>query len=223
MRTRDNAKRYVTLVAFVGFVLQAGVAGADPVSITGFLFGQPSGAQVNEQLDLSFPDFSVSLPAVTRLLPGLCVDGCGSGTVVPFEQTTGQFAGRSIAMPQLGIVDAEVTGWLTFTGPADTVRLAPDQFACDYLTQRVKFSGMLAIVRRGRTLFDGPISGTGTGRAIFTNRLGPSATALDGYQYEFRGLGATPEPASIVLLGTGAAWLAARGRKRARASRVDRA
>ena len=220
MGTRDNAKR---LVAFVAFVLLAGVAGADPVSITGFLFGQPSGAQVNEQLDLSFPDFSVSLPGITRLLPGLCLNGCGSGTAVPFEQSTGQFAGRSIAMPQLGILDADVTGWLTFTGPTDTVSIAADQFACDYLTQHVKFSGMLAVVHHGRTLFDGPISGAGTGRAIFTNRLGPASTMLDGYQYEFRGLGATPEPASIVLLATGAAWLAARGRKRAKASRVDRA
>jgi hypothetical protein len=210
-------------LAFVAFVLQAGVASADPVSITGFLFGQPSGAQVNEQLDLSFPDFSVSLPGVTRLIPGLCLEGCGNGTTVPFEQSTGQFSGRSIAMPQLGVVDAEVTGWLTFSGPTDTVSIAPDQLACDYLTQRVTFSGMLAIARRGRTLFDGPISGAGTGRAIFTNRLGPTNAVLDNYQYEFRGLGNTPEPASIVLLGTGVAWLTARARKRARSSRVDRA
>jgi hypothetical protein len=126
-------------------------------------------------------------------------------------------------MPELGILDADVTGWLTFTGPTDTVSIAPDPFACDYLTQHVKFSGMLAIVHRGRTLFDGPISGEGTGRAIFTNRLGPSSTVLDGYQYEFRGLGATPEPASIVLLGTGVVWLTARGKKRFTASRVDRA
>jgi len=223
MRTRDNAKRCVIVLAFVSFVLHAAMAGAEPVSITGFLFGQPGGAQVNEQLDLSFPDFSVSLPGVTSLLPGLCVNGCGAGTAVPFEQATGQFSGRSVAMPELGILDADVTGWLTFTGPTDIVSIAHDPFACDYLTQRVKFSGMLSIVHNGQTLFNGPLSGIGTARALFANRLGPSSAMLDSYQYEFRGLGATPEPASIVLLGTGVVWLAAQGRKRVRASRVDRA
>ena len=40
-----------------------------------------------------------------------------------------------------------------------------------------------------------------------------SPTRLGGYQFAFNGLAETPEPASIILLGTGAAWLVVRRRK----------
>jgi len=61
-------------------------------------------------------------------------------------------------------------------------------------------------------LFNGTVGGSGVGSVNY--EINPTgATRLGGYQFAFNGLAETPEPASIILLGTGAAWLVVRRRK----------
>jgi hypothetical protein len=202
--------------ACAAVVLHAGRAAADPVAISGFLYGQLSGAQVQEELHLAFPGFAIVLPDVAHLQPGFCIDGCGNGTPVPFTHTIGQFSTSALGIPGLATIDADVTGTLSFVGPTDVVDIGPDQFASDFLTEPIQFSGFLKVTQGTHALFNGTFAGSGTASVLYTNRFGPSSPLLDGYQYEFTSLASTPEPTSIALLGTGVAWLAARRRRRTR-------
>jgi hypothetical protein len=214
MRTRVNRNIGPVLALAVAMVaLHAERALADSVTVTGFLDGQLHGAQVQEQLLLSFPDFNIALPAVTHLMPGFCIDECGTGVSVPFTQTTGSFSGHSVGSP--GTIDADVTGNLSFIGPTDTINLSSNPFASDFLSETVQWSGSLTITQPNRVLFNGTLGGSGVGSASY-GRIGASGTGsprLDSYQFQFSGVSVTPEPGSIVLLGTGVAWLAARRRR----------
>ena len=134
----------------------------------------------------------------------------------PFRsrRTPGRFRRRRLPSRGWRTIDADVTGSLSFVGPTDVIDIASDQFASDFLTEHVRFSGALTVKQGTHTLFDGTFAGSGTASVLYTNRFGPSSTILDDYQYQFTGLGSTPEPASIALLGTGVVWLAARRRRR---------
>ncbi|MGH7487353.1 MAG: hypothetical protein ACREMY_17395, partial [bacterium] len=97
----------VLVLAVVALVLHAERAFADPVTISGFLFGQPRGAQISEDLTLSFPNFNILIFDVTHLTPGFC-DEC-SHDPVPFTQRTGNFSGHSVGAAE-GTIDADVSG-----------------------------------------------------------------------------------------------------------------
>ena len=162
MRTREHVRRWVLGIAFAAVVLDAGRAAADPVAISGFLFGQLSGAQIQEELHLAFRGFTIVLPDVTHLQSGLCIDGCGNGTPVPFAQNTGPFSTQAIGIPGLATIDADVTGSLSFVGPTDVIDIASDQFASDFLTEPVQVSGALTVTQGTHTLFNGTFAGSGT-------------------------------------------------------------
>jgi hypothetical protein len=205
--------RRVLVLALVALALHAGRSFADPVTVSGFLSGQPRGAQISEDLTLSFPNFNVLIFDVTHLMPGFC-DEC-SREPVPFTQRTGSFSGHSVGLPVLGTVDADISGNLSFTGPTDMLDISNDPFAGAFFSEAVQWSGSLKITQPNRVLFNGKVGGSGTGSAGYANtELGN--TRLNGYQYEFSGVAVTPEPASIVLFGAGVAWLAARRRTSSR-------
>jgi hypothetical protein len=213
MRARVNRGMGGVLAVAVAVVaLHADRAGADPVTISGFLDGQLHGARLQEQLLLSFPDFNIILPDVTHLMPGFCVE-CGTGAPVPFTQSTRSFSGHSVG--SLDTIHADVSGNLSFIGPTDVLDISNDPFASDFLSEAVQWSGSLTITQPNRVLFNGTVGGSGVGSASYlhTGALGTGTPRLDGYQFEFNGVAQTPEPASIVLLGTGVAWLAVRRRK----------
>jgi hypothetical protein len=212
MRTRLNwSMRGVLALVGAVVVLHAGRASADPVTVSGFLEGQPRFAHLQQDLWLSFPDFTVVLSDVTHLIPGFCFE-CGTGAPVPFTQSTGGFSGHSVANAALHTIDADISGNLSFIGPTDTLDISQDPFAGDFLSEPVQWSGWLTITQPNRVLFNGTVRGSGVGSVDYeTNPTG--STRLGGYQFAFNGVAETPEPASIILLGTGIAWLVVRRRK----------
>jgi hypothetical protein len=183
--------------------------------VTGFLFGDLRGALVQQQLELTFPDFSISIGVEPQLMPGFCIDGCGTGTPVSFTQTTGPFSGHSTAFPSTGTVDADVTGVLSFVGPTEFISIDPD-FGGDLLTSMVRVSGFLRVTQLSRVLFDGTLVGSGLASVSYENRFGPLDTRLGGYQWEINAAAATPEPSSMILVSSGVAWLAVRRTRKAK-------
>lgn len=211
MRSCTDRNHRILAFSAAVIILCASGANAEPVSITGLLDGQLRGAQVEEQLSLFFPDFTVVLPDVTHLIPGFCIE-CNTGASVPFTQTTGNFSGHATGIPALRTVDADVSGNLSFTGATETLSISHDPFDTDFLVSPVKWSGSLIIRQPNGILFNGTLSGSGVGSAVYAN-TGTGDTRLDGYEFSFTGTAATPEPASLLLVGTGAVWLAMRRRK----------
>jgi PEP-CTERM motif len=215
-------------VAAALYLLAASATGAtaDPIQVTGFYSTQPSHTTISSaQLTLTFPGFAVSIsdnnpaaPSPLALTPGFDV---GNHSPVPFTQSTGTFSLHSVASPGLGIVGADVTGHLSFVGPTVTVNLNPldcvgqSEPDCEVgFIEPITWSAVLSIRDGSHVFFSGSLRGSGTGFANFGTF--PPGQFWNGTGYSLSGVADTPEPASILLLGSGAAWLAGRRRRGAR-------
>ena len=191
-------------------------ATADPVQVSGSYSTQPFGAISSSELRLTFPDFAVDIfdndvPSALALSPGFDVN---NHAPVPFTQSTGTFSRHSVASPGSGIVEADVTGHLSFVGPTDTVNVpAGCPFInCDQtLVEPIAWSGFLRIQQGSRLLFNGSLHGAGTATVLYGTF--PPSQFWQGSTYVFTGVAQTPEPGTILLLGTGAAWVARRRRR----------
>jgi len=187
---------------------------ADPVTVTGFLSSQPFGALASTQLILRFPDFAVLIEDQSAhfLAPGFCLDCNGP---VAFSQQTGKFTAHSKQSVANATVDADVTGHLSFSGPTNVIEV-PDcgLSTCEGLIPApVRMSGFLTVRQPGRTLFHGELSGSGTANGLYVSS-GLRGVRWDGSEFKFAGATVTPEPASMILIGTGALGVLLRRRRR---------
>jgi len=192
---------------------------ADPVGVSGVYFTQPFGAISTNELTLTFPDFAVDIfdndfPLALALRPGFDVP---NNSQVSFTQSTGNFSLHSTAFPPDNVIDATVTGHLSFVGPTEMVSVpdeCPPLLVCSQtLTAPVSMTGFLTIQQGSHIFFRGSLTGSGSAMTMYQ----PSRPSQfwQGSQYSFSALVQTPEPGSIVLLGSGAAWLVGRRRRTA--------
>jgi hypothetical protein len=191
---------------------------ADPVGVGGVYFTQPFGAISTNQLTLTFPDFAIDIfdndaPSNLALRPGFDVP---NNSPVSFTQNTGDFSLHSTAFPQNNVIDATVSGHLSFVGPTELVNVpsdcAPLLVCSQTLTAPVTMSGFLTVQQGSHILFRGSLKGGGSAMTMYQ----PSRPSQfwQGSQYSFAAAAQTPEPGSIVLLGSGVAWLVRRRRPR---------
>ncbi|MEO6238338.1 MAG: PEP-CTERM sorting domain-containing protein [Vicinamibacterales bacterium] len=200
-------KRAVVLgMALLFLALHPSRAAADPVTVSGILSGVSAGALIQPELELSFPDFRISVVIGSRLAPGFSISG-QDGTAVPFTQTTGEFAGHSSDL------DADVTGMLSFVGPTEFVNFPPGS-RNQLLNAAVQLTGFLRITQGNHVLFDGTLNGSGSAYVSYEDRFGRGDRRLEGYFYQFEAVAATPEPASLLLVGSGLGWVLNRRRTR---------
>lgn len=206
----------VTLAACLVLGLAEGAL-ADPVGVGGVYFMEPFGAISTNQLTLTFDSFAVEIfdndfPLALALRPGFDVQ---NNSPVSFTQRTGNFSLHSTAFPQNNVIDATVTGHLSFVGPTELVSV-PDEcrplpVCSQILTAPVTMTGFLTVQQGSHILFRGSLKGGGSATTMYQ----PSRPSQfwQGSQYTFAAAAQTPEPGSIVLLGSGAAWLVARRRR----------
>jgi len=196
---------------------------ADPVSVSGFYSTQPFGAISSNQLILTFPDFAVQIfdndfPSALGLMPRFDVN---NNSPLPFTQGTGDFALHSPAsIPN--VVEADVSGQISFFGPTVTVSVpneCPPFISCSqFFSEAITMTGFVKIQQGSHVYFNGSLKGSGTATALYGTF--PPSQFWQGTDYTFSALAQTPEPASILLLGSGVAWLA--GRRRGYARVMDR-
>lgn len=206
-RSKVIGVRILAVMAAV-MALAIAPASADPISFSMVLFGNGPGSAGTPHFGGVFvtsSGFSAGADGVDVVQAGFCVDNCGTGTSVPFGQTV-RFDGFDRS------TSTSISGKLMFTGPTETL-VIDSPFGTTSFSNPVQFSGTLAIGRPNQVLFDQMVSGSGTGNVSYETDNG--ITRLQQFQFQVTGTAVTPEPASLMLLGTGVAWLMVRRRKAA--------
>jgi len=228
-RPRAKLVSAIGLVAGVIALVAGGptAAAADPVQITAGVVGLDSEGGLSYRLMgngfLAVRDFAQFFWDSTGMDVGCFTEGgCANNELFTFSTRT--FDNVALGHGDLVVMgteyrDVDFSGAWAFTSPGARLPSTPDLFGA--LAAPFQFTGTLSGARDGHTLFS--MSLTGSGRAdVFIARTGPGGWQIDeadSVHYVFSQPAApVPEPASMLLVGTGIAFIA-----RSRARRVPSA
>ena len=206
----------------LGVILSSGVAHADPIRIV------TAGSVYTGNYDTGFGLSGANFTFMTShwLEPLVNCGPCTPGAALDLSATLpvrDWEAGRATVD---GTTYDSVFFDGSFTFDADSMfvpdmppgQSGPDAQGLTRLSTTFTFTGTLAgfadAGRTGTPLFSTDLAGGGVVRAAFSNYPPESGIHVLQLDYHFEDVAATPEPGSLLLFGTGAAWMAARWRKR---------
>jgi hypothetical protein len=194
----------------------SGPVRADPVRVvtSGGLFQLP----VENETEVSLRGNGFSI--VGGEVPILTVDAC---PCLPGESSSLSTDFSTITRPPWTVtIDGQtfdevfLSGTLFFHAGSVTVPNValggPGVFPTTSFTMTASLDGF---ADRGltRPLFSETFIGSGTASVGFFNLVGGSGITRDGLQFEFTDAAATPEPATLLLVAPGAAWIVRRRRR----------
>ena len=204
------------------FILSSSVAAADPVRLV--RFGDVYTGNYDTGFNLAGSNFSFMVSQ--WLDPIVNCQPCVAGASLDLSTTlavTDWAAGRAT-------IDGHTYETVYFDGSFDfdagsviVPNMAPGQSGPDSqgLSRELttfRFTGTLSGYSNpgltGAPLFSTALIGSGSVVAAFSNYPSESGIRVLQLDYHFDNVAATPEPGSLLLFGSGAAWVAARWRRR---------
>jgi len=205
----------------LGLLLSSTAVSADPIQIVS------SGAVFTGGDDTGFGFFgpSLALMASRVLDPIANCAPCTPGSAFNVSTTVSvsDWAGRA-TIDGRTYDSVYFNGLLRFNGGSVTVpNMAPGQSGPDFeglsraltgFTFTGSFAAFAAPGLAGTPLFSTDLTGGGAAVVAFSNFPTASGIRVAQLDYDFHDVASTPEPASLLLLGSGAAWIAVRRRGR---------
>jgi hypothetical protein len=198
-------------------VLGAHVACADPVRLvtSGGAYQIPNDGETGWDLfgdHFWFGGDGLQLSPLTTLS---CGYPCTAGTSMNLSATISPRSAGAATVGDVTYQSVYYTGQFIFTAGSITVpALSPDSTMRPGPTTPFTFVGSLSGYAdprlTGAPLFSTALMGTGLANVGFFNDSSSNGVYADGFDYLFTDSAVTPEPASLVLIATGAAWLCRR-------------